>query len=221
MESAELVDLILERIEAERMFPPQMTRLVKLLYLAEVEYYRRSQKRLTSLDWKFYHFGPYPPSLRTSLGDRSIDAVDLSGGRVAKHILRELPEDRRSVDSTVAAVVSDVVHQWGDADLNRLLDYVYFETEPMQVANRGNSLDFSVVKPLQAAKPIRIKIDDKRLQEMRAKLAERAGEYEKLRQASVASNELFENLQLWDTGRARSLPPGDCVIDFDALGSAE
>jgi hypothetical protein len=42
MESTELVDLILERVEAERMFPPRVTRLVKLLYLAEVEYYRRS-----------------------------------------------------------------------------------------------------------------------------------------------------------------------------------
>jgi hypothetical protein len=222
MESTELVDLILERVETERMFPPQMTRLVKLLYLAEVEFYRRTQKRLTDLDWKFYHFGPYPPSLRTSLGDPNIEAVALTGGRVAKHFIRELAgEQRKKVDSVVAAVVSDVVHQWGDADLNRVLDYVYFETEPMQAANRGDYLDFTVVKPLRAAKPLRLEIDKKRLQQMRAKIAERAGEYEKMRQASVASDELFENLRLWDTGRAKTLPPGECTIDFDELGSSE
>ena len=34
-------------------------RLVKLLYLLEIEYYRIYQKRLTHLKWEFYHYGPH------------------------------------------------------------------------------------------------------------------------------------------------------------------
>jgi hypothetical protein len=53
----------------ERMTAPLKTRLVGLIYLAEVEYYRPTGQRLTKLDWKFHHFGPYAPSLAPYLDD--------------------------------------------------------------------------------------------------------------------------------------------------------
>ena len=40
-------------------FPVGKTQLVKYLYLTEVEYYRETGSRLTNLEWKFYHYGPY------------------------------------------------------------------------------------------------------------------------------------------------------------------
>ena len=39
-----------------------------------------------------------------------------------------------------------MVRQWGLEDLKTLLDYVYFETEPMQQAHRGETLVFSKIQ---------------------------------------------------------------------------
>jgi hypothetical protein len=54
---------------------------------------------------------------------------------------------------------------------------------------------------------------------MRAKIAERAVEYEKIRQPSVASNEL--TIFAFGTGRSKGLVPGECMIDFDEMDSSE
>jgi hypothetical protein len=52
---------------------------------------------------------------------------------------------RARADFELETIVDRIVKEWGDADLNKLLDYVYFETEPMQNAKRGDVLDFSSV----------------------------------------------------------------------------
>ena len=39
-----------------------------------------------------------------------------------------------------------MVRQWGLEGLETLLEYVYFETEPMQQAHRGETLDFSKIQ---------------------------------------------------------------------------
>lgn len=133
MDTASLIDLILERCDSERMLPPLKTRLVKLMYLTEVEYYRRTGKRLTDLPWKFHHFGPYASVLGNYLGNPNVDSIAWS-----------ITHRANPADHDVLRCVVQVVQRWGDADLNELLDYVYFETEPMQAAHRGERLEFSV-----------------------------------------------------------------------------
>ena len=49
---------IIKKSQEER-FPIGKTRLIKLLYLLDVEYYRNYKKTYTGLDWKYYKFGPY------------------------------------------------------------------------------------------------------------------------------------------------------------------
>jgi len=206
MDTPSLINRIFERCESERMLPPLKTRLVKLLYLAEIEYFRRTGKRLTGLEWRFHHFGPYAAALADQLGNPDVDTLTWS----------MIP--RQNIDDHDAQVaISQVVHEWGDADLNALLDFVYFETEPMQNAKRGDTLDFASVKPLSAWRPVKLVIDSKKLAQLRKDLTARATQYEQLRVASEVSENLLESLKEWDADRALKLGRGDCKIDPKSL----
>jgi hypothetical protein len=55
-----------------------------------------------------------------------------------------------------------------------LLEYVYFETEPMEKAQRGELLDFSRLR--QPARCVPPKVDQQKLKALRAKLSERVRE---------------------------------------------
>ena len=211
-----LIQLVLDRCEQEGMLRPLKTRLVKLLYLVEVEYYRRKGHRLTNLEWKFYHFGPFAFALVPYLGDPNVDALSIEGQGLLARLEPEIRrEARREPDAELA--VANIVHEWGDADLNVLLDYVYFETEPMQSARRGDLLDFSSVTPLPATRRMRIELDRKRIGELRRKLAGRAPFYAELRKRTLGSEELFANLREWDSDRTLGLREGECSIDPDDL----
>lgn len=212
-----LVDLIYRDSKQRNLLVPQITRLTKLMYLAEVEYFRQKRERLTDLTWIFYLFGPYPLALKSVLGEPEIETSEWKTGRTSKRILRD--EDAfmsARADYDLEAIISRLVKEWGDADLNQLLDYVYFETEPMQNAKRGETLDFSTVGPAITNK-IQLKLDTARLQELRKKLTARAKEYAPLRQAETNTSDLSENLAIWDEEEKVRFPSGPCKIRLSGL----
>jgi hypothetical protein len=76
----------------------------------------------------------------------------------------ELPEELQSL-------TAQLVRQWGDANIYSLLDYVYFDTEPMENARRGDSLDFSnLARPTEIPKTA---FDERRIEELRNQLRQR------------------------------------------------
>lgn len=212
-----LVDLIYRDSKQQKLLLPQITRLTKLMYLAELEYFRQKRERLTDLKWIFYIFGPYPVGLKRVLGEPEIETTEWRTGKTSKHIVRD--EDvflRASADFELEAIIQRLVRDWGDADLNQLLDYVYFETEPMQNAKRGDVLDFSTVSPA-TRKKIQINIDRTRLKELNKKVSERAKAYAPLRESATASSELRENLAIWDEEERTRFPSGPCKIRVSDL----
>ena len=62
----DLVSYVVQRVQ-EREGELSKTKLVKLLYLIDVEHYRRFRKTLTDLTWYFYHYGPYAFELESVL----------------------------------------------------------------------------------------------------------------------------------------------------------
>jgi len=121
-----------------------------------------------------------------------------------------------SADCDIESLISNIVKQWGDADLNQLLDYVYFETEPMQEAKRGELLDFSLIEPQEPRKVV-IKLDPVRLRDLRTRLSERSKSYSALRRPLLVPRELSENLEIWDADRGKQFPTGPCTIRVDDL----
>jgi hypothetical protein len=57
-EASEIALAILSRVQEKHVFVNK-TKLLKLLYLVDIEHYRRFGKTLTEFDWKFYLYGPW------------------------------------------------------------------------------------------------------------------------------------------------------------------
>lgn len=170
-----LIKGILREAEKRRI-PMGRVRLVKLLYLLEVEYYRLYQKRLTPLKWQFYYYGPYPLEIEKILGSSELEEeeINLPEEKVF-HRLRIMVKEpqKRYVEPEIERLIRKVVEEWGGLDLRYLLDYVYFETEPMIGARQGDILDFSKVRPWKEARIRKIRIKDrKKLEELRKRIKE-------------------------------------------------
>jgi hypothetical protein len=206
MDVKTIIQMIVDRYEQKSLLPPMKTRLIKLLYLTELEYFRRTGKRLTALEWRFYHFGPYASALEPYVG--------APGGVNDGLLARMIGESHGEIhpDKDLQHAIVDVVHEWGFAELNTLLDHVYFETEPMQAASRGDFLDFSTTNR-EKSQPLSLNLDKKKLKTLREKLRQRASEYADLRQPSTGTEDLFVNLRGWDLERSVDLKTGSCSID--------
>lgn len=118
------------------------TRLVKLLYLVDVERVRGRRDPLTALPWIFFHYGPYAYQLIDTLD--AMEGSDLVATPWHESVLyRAAPNapDGDDWNAGTKALVDRVVDRFGPLDTNELLDYVYFHTGPMVDAVRGQPLD--------------------------------------------------------------------------------
>ena len=135
------------------------TSLTKLVYLVDVEHYRRHGEMATELKWRFHHYGPYADELNSALDflgpdieeqkfTTTVGSRPTSGYRYSRR--GDWKEIHRPLNSQFGALVKrsvdKVIDRWAVDPLPTVLDYVYFETEPMQGAKRGEYLDFSKVQ---------------------------------------------------------------------------
>ena len=154
------------------------TKMVKLLYLIDVEYYRRYSTTLTGLKWKFYHYGPYAAEIDTALTrlDLEIPSEDTLTARGHRAVIFKsqggaADKFEDTIPIKEKRVVDRIIKAWGMEDLNPLLNYVYFHTEPMAKAKRGDALDFSSIRQIRslATEKQKVKIPDDLLNELRSK----------------------------------------------------
>jgi hypothetical protein len=209
------------------------THLVKILYLTEVEYYRQQMERLTSLRWLFYHFGPYAIELETILADREFEKTEIKTQTDKDFILFKVNESKSEykpkVDSKLSLLIKKIVGQWGNKSLEELLDYVYFETEPMEsVKQRGDVLDFDTIKPqAESPKIIPLKASreaEKKVAELRARIApffasmSNRGEDDQPR-----SEDYYQALEAWseEENPELKIPPGMIVTIKPPFDSSE
>ena len=108
--------------------------------------------------------------------------------------------------------VFSVVSDWGDADLNMLLSYVYFETEPMLEAQPGQLLDFSLIRP--RPKPIHLMLDKDKLRKLQESLKDKAEAYSDLRVAHIVPEESRAPIRAWADEMQLRLSPGRCSSDL-------
>jgi hypothetical protein len=169
-----LIREIYRQSQRHKIYPPAVTRLVKLLYLTDIEWRRRHEgEPLADLTWKFLHFGPYATELAGPLGDPDMEIQELEGGKQSRRFTFSEDElSREELPAELSSIMATLVKRWGNADLNSLLDYVYFDTEPMENATRGEILDFTHLTPFVT--PISPKFDEAKLRIIRARIEERA-----------------------------------------------
>lgn len=120
------------------------TKLVKLLYLIDVERAASGRPSLTGLRWIFFHYGPYALELPQTLDPLEGTALIVDGYKDAR-LYRAAPEapDGEDWPPATRRLLDEVIRRFAGLDLNELLDHVYFHTPPMRDAIRGEPLDMS------------------------------------------------------------------------------
>jgi len=135
------------------------TNLLKLIYFFDVEFYRQHGTQFSGFDWKFYHLGPWTAEYDELLSELK-----------EQRLVTEIPFARAEFEGVTLKSESDIplrdavgngldeseliriLNDWGAETTGRLLDYVYFQTEPMEFAERNQPLDFSHISRERAAK---------------------------------------------------------------------
>lgn len=125
------------------------TALVKLLYLTDVEAIRRGLPRLSNVHWIYYKYGPYAFEIEDALSQfvgfqiDEMERVSAAGRKYRTYRVQEETPSRLSPEEK--SLLNSVIDRWAGESLEKLLNYVYFETEPMLTAEWGKALDFTVV----------------------------------------------------------------------------
>ena len=142
-------------------------RVVKFLYLMDLFYVKHTGQRFTTWTWRFWDFGPYCKESLDAIKqavdenfidssshpskfdeERDYDLINYSQDRILyeddleKHII-QLEKDL-SIPLMIQMAMRSYIKKYGN-DTSALLDYVYFQTEPMQKAKPRENLDFSTV----------------------------------------------------------------------------
>jgi hypothetical protein len=128
------------------------TKLLKLLYLFDVEFYRAHGKTFTGFQWKYFHLGPW-----TREFDPLLEGL-VAKGTITEQLVEKPDFDAKFLRSTEAGnlkntfgdykdelVLKHLLDLWGPSTTGEILDYVYFRTEPMEHGIRNEPLDFSRV----------------------------------------------------------------------------
>jgi hypothetical protein len=179
-EAKELVLAVLTRIE-EQEGSANRTKLLKLLYLADIEHFRAAGETLTGFDWIFYLYGPWTPEYDDLLKQLEAEAairlepwagIGIEGERIVA--AQRVPLERVIVSTDVFFRTRRHIDTWADRGVPRLLDYVYFETEPMQGAVKMDRLDFRKVskEPPRLYRRSKSGADAKELRRLRKNFAE-------------------------------------------------
>jgi hypothetical protein len=151
-QAKDLALAILTRIE-EREGSANKTKLLKLMYLADIENYRAKKETLTGFDWLFFLYGPWATEYDAlleqldsegSIGLEKWATGTIEGERISARI--QVPLDRVGLSTDAYFRIQRQIDTWADSGIPKLLDYVYFQTEPMQNAEKMKPLDFTTVR---------------------------------------------------------------------------
>lgn len=131
------------------------TKLLKLLYLFDVEYYRLHQQTFTGFQWRFFHLGPWTNEIDPLLDElvRSGELEPRQYSTLEYDSCNYEPAEETDIGSLFASVRDEgilkrVLSTWAERSVGEILDYVYFHTEPMEHGIRNAPLDFSLISTL-------------------------------------------------------------------------
>lgn len=148
------------------------TELVKYLYLLDVYVAEETEgSKWTDIDWQFLHFGPFAPEVASSIDslvsksfikEQAIQNATRDGYLYSLSDWKGVSVDGLGIPRGAVIKLKQSIRDY-DKNLPKLLNYVYFKTEPMSVARPGEVLDFSMCRKfdLTAVKPIPMKVINK------------------------------------------------------------
>jgi len=143
-------------------------RLVKFLYLTDLYYARiKDGKTITGFPWRFIYYGPYCREVWNTIEKAAADNLickktyaSYFNDEKEYNIFLCHEDDAEEIGGQihigVIGYLQNAIKKFGD-DTPQLLDYVYFDTEPMQDAKKGDLLDFSKAEKFKPVEKVQLK----------------------------------------------------------------
>ena len=138
-------------------YPKQLTRtiLVKLVYLMDVEYYKRYLRQATDLVYEFGNHGPFTWDIINAAERLQPDFIEVEETEnpygEKKYIYRCRHDDYKftDLDDYTSEILKLVIEKYSSFSLEDLLDYVY-TNPPLRLFKKGDIIDFSKWIPSDA-----------------------------------------------------------------------
>jgi len=143
-------------------------RLVKFIYLVDLYHARlKCGQTLTGFPWRFIYYGPYCSETMRCI-DQAVheglickQTFDSHFGEDKEYNLFTCKDEdaekiEESIHIGILGQIQKVIRTFGD-DTPQLLDHVYFDTEPMANAKKGDLLNFSKAERPKPIKRVKLK----------------------------------------------------------------
>lgn len=202
--------------------PLGQVRATKLIYLIEWDFYAWHRKRLTELDWCYLHYGPWSSILSDTLEeDFHAPTETFEGGtfKPVKWVPPEVENVSTKFDIYLEPFVQRVLEHFGPKNTEEIIRYVYFHTEPMLSAERGQQLDFEVIQ--KRAKPINpvSLLDKKTISEMRNRILTAMDDDMQKDEKEVGNipPELYAELLESSKSGNINIPEGEIIVNSSLL----
>ena len=131
------------------------TELIKIIYLTDLNYYKKYGVKFTEFDYVFYKYGPWTPQFQELLdymrNEEILEAERPSGdGKTffTYGITKKKPRHDVELAAEVKSIIKENLFIYRESQLQQILDAVY-KQEPMASTERNSRIDFSKV-PLDA-----------------------------------------------------------------------
>lgn len=143
------------------------TKLIKILYIIDLFHYRKENNQLTEIEWVYYKFGPYAFDYDDRLRASKVETLEEDKEENHDAVLIKPLDDQaiyeqlqEKISFDAKTLVRNVLSDFSKYELSEILEYIYFETEPMLNAScRGEKLDFRYCRPGRDYKTVNFEID--------------------------------------------------------------
>lgn len=130
---------------------PMRTEILKLLYLTDLDYYKKYGEKYTQLDYIFYKRGPWTEKFHHILDDMKGEEIWESKSKREDGedfslygLTGQTPRRETEIDSDAKTIIDNYLFIFSESQLIHLLEFVYKE-EPMASTKVGDPIDFSKI----------------------------------------------------------------------------
>lgn len=177
MEFSELLIIIATENRKKRKPPLGKTKLLKLAYLVELYYKRLTRNRLTNTTWIYFLYGPWTEEYDDKIGKYPFTSEKNQISENTEQVAVLLDDDYRyenTLSFDINSALNSVLTKFLGKPLNDILEYVYFDTEPMLNAkSRNEVLSWDVVQDSSFFRVKELHIESKVKHDVEKKLMER------------------------------------------------
>lgn len=204
--------------------PVTTIRIIKLLYLIDLAYFKKYKKTLTTVEWVRYKYGPYffeaPEIIRSTNINIEYEEKPTDKGFVRTFYPISNIELSQKIPFVAEQIINKVIKEWSHEDIQSLLLYVY-DTAPMKNTILNQPLVFRTIRKQTkvVVKRRQIVLRPETKAKIQSMLKERKADYPKPL-SEFYDEEYYKAIQLLnqeDTGI--TFKGVDITIDQDGIGT--